>query len=367
MVLIIKQKYKINLTVKIIKNNCLALLAVLALSCNSDKESLNVQSNILPTLTFDLSTQTEVTNQIGFLHGIDANEPVNDLIEPLKPRYWRAGSLTNEIYDRVTNLGAEYIISISDLYGYPNERVQPYDVPQEYLAFIDNLSTQTLNKPMIYDIWNEPDAIDFWNGTQQQFLETFKLTHDRLRENLGQDILIAGPSVAVFQQDYLIAFCDYAVANNIKLDVLTFHWFRQDQYLPQLKDALDWCYREIIDNPTYESLGIQKVIVGEYINQSQQYDAAYLLAKFHIMEKGRSDGGCHACWPEDDGSLENNCWNQSINGLLDASGQPRATWWAIKNYVEMDAKRAEITSTDDSIFGLSGTINTNTYRLIVGL
>ena len=107
-------------------------------------------------------------------------------------------------------------------------------------------------------------------------------------------------------------------------------------------------------------------LVAEYVNENQQYDASFHLATFDVLERGGSDGGCHACWPETDGSEEVNCWNQSIDGLLDSDGNTRAAWWATKSYAEMETRRSLVTSTDEGVFGLSGKIGANTYRFIVG-
>ena len=57
----------------------------------------------------------------------------------------------------------------------------------------------------MFDVWNEPDPhFDkptdkgaFWGGTEEQFFETYARTAKIIREELGPDAMIVGPSGAL--------------------------------------------------------------------------------------------------------------------------------------------------------------------------
>ncbi len=67
---------------------------------------LSVYAQTNANLSVAFAVERSQTKSIsGFLPAMDANQPSDNLIAPLKPKLWRAGTLSNEIYPRAVNLG----------------------------------------------------------------------------------------------------------------------------------------------------------------------------------------------------------------------------------------------------------------------
>ena len=74
-----------------------------------------------------------------------------------------------------------------------------------YDSIIRSVVRSTRGKQVMFDVWNEPDPhFDkptdkgaFWGGTEEQFFETYARTAKIIREELGPDAMIVGPSGAL--------------------------------------------------------------------------------------------------------------------------------------------------------------------------
>lgn len=340
------------------KNKIALFLAILFLSTAKSQ-----------TLSVDFSNTDTVSNMIGFLHAMDATNPHDSLIVPLSPGYWRAGGLTSTIYTRATTtIGAKYMIAVSDMYGYPPSWTPPYSDTTGFKTFVDNLCAATATSPMIYDLWNEPNGT-YWVGTQTQFFQTFKMAHDRIRFNLGASVQVCGPSIVNADTTYIRSFCDYCLANNVQLDVLSFHWFYNDSIMPYFDDALLWCRTNFINNPTYAPLQIKKIVINEIVNETGQYKPAFNLAHFYYLEKGKANGACKACWNANDSSGTETCFNNTLNGILTpTTNLKRGVYWAFKKYSELDSIRYLTNSSNSRVFSITGNLksNANTVRMMIG-
>ena len=329
------------------------------------------------TLSVDFSSTDTVANMSGSsFGGMNATDPPDSLIVPLNLAYWR-GWPDWTLYNRATSstIGAKYIILVSDFYGYPRDFygsqqtwTPPYNDTTAYKANIDSLCTLSMGSPMIYDIWNEPDLADYWAGTQAQFFSVFKLAHDRIRQKLGYNVKISGPSLSNYDTTYVRAFCNYCLGNNIQLDVLSFHW--DWNYKPDtLSQFLIWCRTNFINNPTYTSLQIKKIIVNEVTGDWTQYRPGLNLANYYNLEKGKADGACRSCWLAQDGSGTDNCVNNTLLGLLTpGSFEKRANWWAMKSYAELDSIRYTVNSSNPYVYSMTGKLRSspNTIRAVIG-
>lgn len=318
------------------------------------------------TVSIDFSTSDMVKSMSGFVHAMDETDPPDSLIIPLKPAYWRGGVYLSAMglesfYIRATGFGSKYILVLGDIWGYPpNWAMPPYNDTTAFKNFVDTICSRTSGYPMMYDIWGEPNGAG-WIGTQLQFFEIFKMAHDRIRQNLGYNVEVSGPSIWWADTTYLRSFCDYCLANNVQLDVLSFHWFTNDTYTFLLKDALLWCRTNFIDNPMYASLKMKKIIVNEVVPENGQYSPGFVMAHYYYLEQGKATGACRSCW--------NNCWDNSLDGLLiPTTYEKLAQWWATKSYADMDSVRYRISSSNTRVYSMTGNLltNPNTVRALIG-
>ncbi len=86
-----------------------------------------------------------------------------------------------------------------------------------------------------FEIWNEPDAANFWSGTEEEYFELFRAS---VKGALSADhsIKIGGPAVASWRGEIggggplLKKLLAFAKAQGLPLDFLSWHAFENDPY-----------------------------------------------------------------------------------------------------------------------------------------
>jgi len=326
-----------------------------------------------PTVTVDASQATVATNSmVGFVHGMNNTTPDNNLVTDLKPSYWRAGTLMSSIYPRINQLSAQPIMVISDPYRYPGDNVagwqQPFNNPTGWTDFVANIYNQSSSQSnsFVYDIWNEPNTNYCWTGTRQQFFQTFKLAHDKIRSlPNGQNALIAGPSVNGIDTSFIHEFLEYCLANSVKLDILTWHDFRAGSKIPSLKDNLLQIRNEWVNSSHYAPLQIKAIHINEMIGEAEQVNPAAILAYLDALEKGKADAACKACWNETS-AADNNCFKNTLDGLLtQGTYKKRSAWWAYYYYALTTSNRYATTITDTSVVCFAAVPSNNNNQILL--
>ncbi|MBC7998205.1 MAG: hypothetical protein IAF58_09695 [Leptolyngbya sp.] len=303
----------------------------------------------------NLNKHKYVNSMVGFVHAMDAHRPLSSKIEPLKPKIWRSGTLTSQIYKRTKSFNARQILVLSDLWGYPGKDSKgerwnpPYQNYSEWEKFVEKIAIRAKNQPVIFEIWNEPDGSNFWRGTKSQLLETNVRASKVLEKILGSNVEIAGPSLERYNYNAIIEYVDYFKRAGARLTCLTWHEFRSDILLPKMSE--DICrIGEAVIKPN-EKIGLKEIIIGEYDSEQSQFRPGSLLAYLYYFEKGGCSGAAKACWNEPDGV--NNCWNCSLDGLLNAQGETRIVWWLYKLYSESIVDRVDAESNDPRVIAFA--------------
>ena len=326
-----------------------------------------------PTVSLDFSQSTVTTNSmVGFVHGMNSTDPGNNLIADLKPSYWRAGTLMSSIYPRINQLSAKPIIVVSDPYRYPGDNVsgwqQPFNNTTGWTDFVANVYNQSSaqSSSFVYDIWNEPNTSYCWAGTRQQFFQTFKLAHDKIRSlPNGQTALIAGPSVSGIDTSFIHEFLEFCLVNGIKLDILTWHDFRAGSKIPYLKNNLLQIRNEWVNSSHYAPLQIKAIQINEMIGETEQVNPAAILAYFDALEKGKADAACKACWNETN-AADNNCFKNTLDGLLtQGTYKKRSAWWAYYYYALTTSNRYATTITDTSVVCFAAVPSNNSNQILL--
>lgn len=309
-------------------------------------------------------------NLIGFTHGLTSTQPPGAMISPLRPQVVR--SWPNVVpYPRVATLGATYTEIVSDEWGYPADtppwrgRGAPYDDYEAYEAFVTGLAERWQGRPgVIWDLWNEPDGSYFWSGTEAQYLETIRRTHDAIRSVLGPAAVIEGPSLETYDPARIIRFLDFAKANDLQIDVLSWHDFYGGVLSTLLRDHLVDARARFVDNPAYDSVGTREIHIDETMNEGVYLRPGDVLGALYYLEKGGAAAAGRACWNESTGV--SNCYNGSLNGLLTRGArQPRAAWWAEKAYADSRTGRVR-TSTEDALTVAFSSVGASSAVVTVG-
>ncbi|WP_449419514.1 GH39 family glycosyl hydrolase [Phormidium nigroviride] len=314
-----------------------------------------VQSNV----NVDFAVPQSIKSVSGILHGIDPSNPPDSTIKPLQFKLWRAGRV--DTYDRVVNSGAEFQLIVSDLWGYgANPNGWPYQNYPAWEAFVRQLAQQNKGKKILWDVWNEPDwANPFWAGTREQFFETYKRAYQILRQELGPEAIIGGPSIAIYSKDYLVAFLEYCKANKLEVNFLSWHELNDDNIL-FVDDHLIEARRNFIQSPAYASLKIKKLYVNEIVGEVGQYRPGDILGYFYNLERGQADGACRACWGSLGPNKVSNCFNNTLAGMVTPNSfQPRAAWWANKAYADGASSRVRSQSSSERVVALASKSNSS--------
>ncbi|NJK39451.1 MAG: beta-xylosidase [Oscillatoriales cyanobacterium RM1_1_9] len=308
------------------------------------------------TITVDFAApQAGVSSMSGFLYGIGNTKPPDSVIKPLQPALWRTSRLQH--YSRVQKLGGVFQLLVSDTYGYGTKNPWPYEDYAKWEAHVRQLAQQQKGKNILWDIWNEPDIKDpFWKGSRDQLFETYKRAYQVLRQELGPDVMIGGPSIAKYDRGYLKAFLDYCKKNNLEVNVLTWHELN-DQKITAISSHIQEARREFQQNPDYSSLKIQKLYVNEIVGPTAQYRPAENLGYLYYTEQGKADGACKACW-EPVGGGKNNCFNESLDGLVvPETSEPRAVWWLYQTYADGFKTRVQSAISTSRVVALASQSN----------
>lgn len=324
-----------------------------------------------PTVMVDFASPvTGLRSMSGFLHSVSATVPPDSMIAPLQPKLWRAANRQGSspsaeaawtvLYNRLVRHGARVQLLLSDTWGYSPRRPLPYENWADWESHVRQVAITNRGRNVIYDVWNEPDqtqfweGVQFWRGTRDQFFETYLRTYKVLRQVLGPDVMIGGPSISGgYDKDFITAFLNYCRTNGCEVNFLSWHELNDRAPLPAIAEHLADARKVFLQNPEYASLRIQEIQINEIIGPIAKHLPGAILGYFYYLEKGRADGACKACWPNSRGILE--C-RDTLDGLVTPETfQPRTAWWAYKTYADGVSSRVASTTTDARVVALAST------------
>jgi xylan 1,4-beta-xylosidase len=310
----------------------------------------------------------------GFLLSIGNQNPPDNVIKPLSPKYWRISSGTMPVLQRVESLGATPIFLMSDIYKYPASHLTGWISPRYNIkGWTDTIKHvfarhQAMGKRYIYDLWNEPNGKQFFDGSEADYHNVFKNAYDAIRAMPGgSQALISGPSISHFDTAFMHHFLDYCLKNNIQLDVLSWHEFRHGDDIMQIQQDIQWVRTHWV-NGIYAPLHIKSIQINEIIPQSDQYTPATILAYFYYLEKGGADAACKGCWPplQSGPNVKTNCFNNSLDGIIDpVTFSPRAAWWTYRYYNATLQNRFISVSNNKNVVSFAS-YNSDKLQLLVG-
>lgn len=333
---------------------CLAIVTLVLITYLGQQPTVaQTRSNV----TVDFGIPAPTTSMSGLLHGIDTTKPPDNLIKPLQPKLWRVGRL--DIYDRIIASGAQFQLVVSDLWGYgANPKGWPYQNYPAWEEFVRQLARQNKGKKILWDVWNEPDLKNpFWNGSREQFFETYKRAYKILRQELGPSALIGGPSITNYNKEYLTAFLDYCKANKLEVNFLAWHELN-DTMISFVDDHVIDAKRNFQQSASYKELKLQKIYVNEIIGNLAQYQPGEILGYFYNLEYAKADGACRACWETKGPNKVSNCFNNTLSGMVNPNTfEPRAAWWTYKAYADGVNSRVLSRSDNDRVVALASKSN----------
>lgn len=320
-----------------------------------------------PTVRVDFAKSTPRHSLVGFTHGMDMAGPPSDLITPLRPVLWR-GKLRDVPYDRVRDLGGLYTYVLSDRWGYPGDGAKaPYDNYRKWERFVRGVARYARDKGRsgVWDVWNEPDGGHFWQGTREQFYETWRIAENVLRQELGPDVLVSGPSTTSYRYDWVQGLLEWCRTRGCQVNALTWHELGSEPG-PRFSDHARQA-RSLSRSAPYAAQRVSQIHVSESGSQTDQYRPGEGLGNFNYLEAGGVDVAARACWTAYDRS--SNCYNDTLAGLLTPGTHGRrSVWWSTKAYADGVASRRLTRFSSARVVGLgsAGSDRPDAAQLLIG-
>jgi xylan 1,4-beta-xylosidase len=321
----------------------LGLALALALPAGADAR--------VPTVRVGFATPLDRPTMVGFVHGMDQRRPADDLIEPLAPALWR-GKLRDVPYQRVQDVGGRYTYVLSDRWGYPGHgKPAPYEDFRAWERFVRKTARASRRgNDVLWDVWNEPNEGHFWQGTPEQLYETYRIAENVLRQEIGPDVLVGGPSTLGWRSDWIVGLLEWCRTYGCQVNVLSWHELSNGP-IPAIRDRLRFARESLLESSRYAALNIREIHVNEAGVAADQYRPGELLGVMHYLEAGGADAAARTCWDEVGGG--SNCYNDTLAGLLvPRTFEPRSTWWATKAYADGAGSRVLTRFSDPHLVGL---------------
>jgi len=273
----------------------------------------------------------------GFLHAVSVSAPPQELVEPLKPRLFRAsvdhvGLLDGPgIYERVTALGARVQVDLSSCHGCPENGPCPGD-HGDWTAWdraVDHLIHARKQKgySVQWDIWNEPNLKEFWPRSHEHYLELWARTVRRIRSaDPGTEIV--GPSLFGYDRQWLQRFLVWAQAEGVLPDILSWHEFDDPRGIPARIAELRAFLRA-------SGMPPRPISLNEITGPEHQTRPGPTVAYFWAMEEAGVDSAARSCW-EDEEKGVSGCGTDSLDGILvPSTKKPRSVWWVYRRYADL--------------------------------
>jgi xylan 1,4-beta-xylosidase len=323
------------------------------------------------TVSVELGFPQHPPLKVGFLHNLSHASPTDELLVPLRPTAWRSSEASAPA-DRVHALGASHTIVLSDHWSYPAHDWRPFGPPwtqlNRYAAWVREFARRYKGRgPFYWDIWNEPDLGLFWDGAREQFFETFAVAERVLREELGADARIVGPSTTTWRLDWIEGLAEFCLARGCRFDAVSWHDLADDmRSLPRLSERVE-STRELLSRPRYRRLGVREFHVNEIMGRGIQFKPAAVVGYFSELETARADVAIKSCWPDSRGRV--NCEGQTLGGLLDwDTGRPRSLWYTWRAYAEGRSSRVFAHSRDAriAVLGSRRSLRPGEAQLLLG-
>src|SRR5690349_10254402 len=159
------------------------------------------------------------------------------MVSPLRPNFWTVSGMfpfndpapPAESYNRAHQFTSNLMVIAGDLWGYPTgsppppPSEYPYQDWPKWQSLLQQSAQSNATRNLMWGVWNEPDSPALWPGSQQQFFDTYAHAYSTLRQTLGAGVMIGGPQISSYDKNYITAFLDYALANNLQVNFLAWH------------------------------------------------------------------------------------------------------------------------------------------------
>lgn len=321
-------------------------------------------------LTVDVSVDRgEATRRAGgILFGLSKDAPGDELVDPLKSGPFRTAKFYNDDrdpYARMSQRGKViFALGIPQSYGCDGCDPLPGENGDfsKWEAQVESMVQDAITRGETYDwdIWNEPQYDVHWSDEpwpDARFLESWRVAHQKVR-SLQPTASIEGPSPSIYDEKALKAFIDFASANDVMPDILTWHEFGPSFGLPG-PDSLGSRVEAMRAYAAEKGHPALRIRINEFLGPDEHLRPGSAIWYFAHLERAQVDAAVRTCWND-------NCFDNSLAGLLTPDGKRRSVWWAHRAYADVTGRLGEVTPSEsfDGLAAISAT--ERTVRLAIG-
>lgn len=303
-------------------------------------------------------TDAAKEGNIGFLHSINMDAPLDSFVTLIKPKLWRVGRYNDafSLYHRLKRLGVErQLLALSDL----RTEVPYRSIFQEQgygkMAEAVINDTKRLGLEYEFDLYNEPNRMTGFD--LDTFMEELWIPAYRAVKEVSPDTKIHGPATSINSTGnpkadslVLIHFIDKAIESNTLPDYI--NWHLQIGY-----NMADWHmkYADAIEKyVASKGRSILGCVVGETIRPGDERNTSpgVLIDMFLSAEVGKIPQ-IRAAWSSTPVYGVSTSIPPVLCGILtgtDGKGR-RGAWWTYRFFAETDGVRIKCTE------GLTGPKN----------
>jgi glycosyl hydrolase family 39 (putative alpha-L-iduronidase) len=321
------------------------------------------------TVTVDFSADLGAPQHraSGILYGIteDGSQPPDEFFTGIDFRYERAGGAqlgspggwvagdyerrwnsTLAQYQRTVDLGGTFQMLPHDIWGADGTTSPRFPGDDgdwsDYDAFLDQLISdiQAAGITPQWDIWNEPDITQFWDRSQEQYLEMWDRTYTRIREELPETVIV-GPSTAnepATDNSWWNAFLDHVAEAGTVPDIISWHEIGGGSHGQDPVGSKAAVEQMLADR----GIAVDDFNINEYAWPEQQNpgNSGWFISR---LEHADVDG-LRANWASGDALHDNMA---SLLTQADGAYQPLGDWQLYNFYAGMTGTRAEVTPGTD--------------------
>ena len=316
----------------------------------------------------------------GFLHGVTSQTPTS-LIASVAPTSWREAALTPEAVVAAGS-GAPVTVVLSDAWWnatYTTARggaISPWSDWNAYSAFIQKtvLAQEAAigSSNVYFDIQNEPETPGWYDpaapATTALVLQEYSVGYQAIK-TADPNAKIVGPSIdwAFVSSSFPVdmkTFLDYAAANGLRFDALSWHENGKGETADRFPEAVA---QHVADVRAYvaqhPSLGDPAIFINEYAGSATGLLPGWITSYFSAFDAVNVAQADHSC--------ASNAQCFSVPGLLDGIlvGDGTITTPAAltyQRYAAMSGQRLYWVSSDDHVNVVATRDADGTTRLLIG-
>lgn len=148
----------------------------------------------------------------------------------------------DQVYDGLLERGVQPFVELSFMpgklasasgtFGFYHANVTPPTSLPDWAAFIQQFVRHLIARygaaevrQWYFEVWNEPNLIPFWRGTQAQYFELYKATAAAVK-GVDPTLRVGGPSTSATQ--WIPQFLDYCTQANAPVDFVSTHIYPGD-------------------------------------------------------------------------------------------------------------------------------------------